>query len=452
MKITDAGFQDFRQDASCLIRPQSLLGEKYVDCKPTQPRAPGAQAPPPLAVIPDGQPGAGQHFLPLENNGKEVDLDLVNNIMREPYADRFRLILNDLGAGLAARGKTLDAIVKRADPALRADRPRAGDPRSGRTSTLAQLADDSDTDPDAARARARSTSPGSSTTPTPPARRPPSAAPTSRRGFAEVPGALRELRSTMAELQGLLRPGDPGVRRARHRRRRRSTRPTEALGPFADAADAALTSLGDAAAKSQEPLVNSDPIIRKVRKLAKKAASRRQEPRRRCSRACGRRSGYQAAHASSSSTRPAASTASTSSATSCAPLVIRHELRRLVDAPQIGCDAQLGQRRPAKAKAAAPLQQRPASATQAPAADGTAKRQPNGAGTRRRRAAGDCRSTPRAMRRGGDPDAQPPPTAARARLPRRPTASRWAPPGDLLDTVIGAARAIARRRDARGKR
>ena len=44
MKITDPGFQDFRQDASCLIRPQSLLGEKYVDCQPTQPRAPGSPA------------------------------------------------------------------------------------------------------------------------------------------------------------------------------------------------------------------------------------------------------------------------------------------------------------------------------------------------------------------------------------------------------------------------
>ena len=32
MKITDPGFQDFRQDASCLIRPQSLLGEKFIDC------------------------------------------------------------------------------------------------------------------------------------------------------------------------------------------------------------------------------------------------------------------------------------------------------------------------------------------------------------------------------------------------------------------------------------
>ena len=116
MKIDDAAFQDFRNDASCLIRPQSLLGEKYVDCQPTKPRAPGSEPPPPLDVVPDGEPGAGQHFLPLENNGKEVDIDLINNIMRKPYADRFRLILNDLGAGFAARGKDLAAIIRRADP------------------------------------------------------------------------------------------------------------------------------------------------------------------------------------------------------------------------------------------------------------------------------------------------------------------------------------------------
>jgi len=46
MNIDDAGFQDFRTDASCIIRPGSLLGEKYIDCKPTQPRAPGSPPPP----------------------------------------------------------------------------------------------------------------------------------------------------------------------------------------------------------------------------------------------------------------------------------------------------------------------------------------------------------------------------------------------------------------------
>jgi len=65
MKITDPGFQDFRRDASCLIRPQSLIGEKFVDCNPTLPRAPGSPAPPPLKQIPEGQPGAGQYLLPL---------------------------------------------------------------------------------------------------------------------------------------------------------------------------------------------------------------------------------------------------------------------------------------------------------------------------------------------------------------------------------------------------
>ena len=120
MDITDSGFQDFRQDASCIIRPASLLGEKYVDCQPTQAHAPGhARRLRRSRSFPSGQPGAGQHFLPLQNNGNEVDIDLVNNIMREPFADRFRLILNDLGASLAARGKDLEAIVKRADPALR---------------------------------------------------------------------------------------------------------------------------------------------------------------------------------------------------------------------------------------------------------------------------------------------------------------------------------------------
>ncbi len=87
--------------------------------QPTQPRAPGTEPPPELEVIPDGEPGEGQRFLPVENNGKSVDLDLINNIMREPYPDRFRLILNELGIGLATRGEDLEEIIVRGNPALR---------------------------------------------------------------------------------------------------------------------------------------------------------------------------------------------------------------------------------------------------------------------------------------------------------------------------------------------
>jgi phospholipid/cholesterol/gamma-HCH transport system substrate-binding protein len=119
MDITDPGYKDFRTDASCIIRPQSLIGERYIDCTPTQPYAAGQEPPGELSTIPDGQPGAGQHLLPLENNGKTVDLDLIQNIQRLPYRDRFRLILNDLGAGLAGRGQDLGEVIDRANPALR---------------------------------------------------------------------------------------------------------------------------------------------------------------------------------------------------------------------------------------------------------------------------------------------------------------------------------------------
>jgi phospholipid/cholesterol/gamma-HCH transport system substrate-binding protein len=119
MRINDPSFQDFRRDASCHIRPQSLIGEKFVDCRPTLPRAPGSPPPPLLREIPEGQPGEGQYLLPLENNSTSVDPDLINDINSLPYAQRFRLILNELGASLAGRGEDIREAVKRANPALR---------------------------------------------------------------------------------------------------------------------------------------------------------------------------------------------------------------------------------------------------------------------------------------------------------------------------------------------
>jgi phospholipid/cholesterol/gamma-HCH transport system substrate-binding protein len=143
MEITDPAFRDFRQDASCLIRPQSLIGEKYIDCRPTMPRSPGTEPPPPLEEVPDGDPGEGEHLLPLENNGKTVDVDLLNNIMRRPYAERLRLILTDLGAALAGRGDDVAEIVRRGEPVLR-DTNRVINSLAVQNRQLAQLAADSD--------------------------------------------------------------------------------------------------------------------------------------------------------------------------------------------------------------------------------------------------------------------------------------------------------------------
>ena len=43
LEITEPGYQDFRRDASCIVRPQNLIGERFVECKPTQPRSANAQ-------------------------------------------------------------------------------------------------------------------------------------------------------------------------------------------------------------------------------------------------------------------------------------------------------------------------------------------------------------------------------------------------------------------------
>jgi phospholipid/cholesterol/gamma-HCH transport system substrate-binding protein len=269
MKITDPGFQDFRQDASCIIRPASLLGEKYVDCQPTRPRAPGTQPPPPLDVIPDGDPGAGQHFLPLQSNGKEVDIDLVNNIMREPFADRFRLILNDLGASVAARGNDLEAIIKRADPALR-ETDRVLGQLARQNQELAKLARDSDQVlAPLARERAKvagfirnANTAGEATA---------ERSADLEAGFEKFPAALQALRRQMVQLKRFSDEAAPTFADFAEAAPN-ITRSTKALGPFAQAATPALTTLGDAAQESTEPLLKSDPTLVRIRNLTRAAA------------------------------------------------------------------------------------------------------------------------------------------------------------------------------------
>jgi phospholipid/cholesterol/gamma-HCH transport system substrate-binding protein len=143
LNITKPGFKDFRADASCDIRPQALIGEKFVDCLPTQPRVEGTPLPPPLKKIPHGQEGAGQWLLPVENNHSPVDTDLLNDINRLPERQRLTIIVNELGAGLAGRGSDLAAVIRRANPALQ-ELDQVLKILAGENRVLAKLAVDSD--------------------------------------------------------------------------------------------------------------------------------------------------------------------------------------------------------------------------------------------------------------------------------------------------------------------
>lgn len=143
LHIENPGFQDFRADASCTIEPEALIGEKFVNCLPTQPRAAGTPLPPSLHEIPSGQEGAGERLLPVQNTSSPVDIDLLGDITRLPERQRLTIIINELGAGLAGRGSDLNVVIKRADPALR-ELEKVIAIFAGENKVLAKLAVDSD--------------------------------------------------------------------------------------------------------------------------------------------------------------------------------------------------------------------------------------------------------------------------------------------------------------------
>jgi ABC-type transporter Mla subunit MlaD len=102
-EVSEPGFDDLRADARCEIRPQSLIGEYFVDCQP------GTSS----KRLRDG----GR--VPVERTSSTIAIDLVNNVLRRPYRERLRIIIAELGAGLAGRPEDLNEVLRRAHPGLR---------------------------------------------------------------------------------------------------------------------------------------------------------------------------------------------------------------------------------------------------------------------------------------------------------------------------------------------
>jgi virulence factor Mce-like protein len=107
----DPEFLPFRKDASCTILPQSLIGEKFVECDPGKPSSPALTAN-------GGEPAT----ISLEQTQSPVDLDLVVAMLGQPTNVRTQLLLNEFGAGFATRGKDLDAAIRRSNPFLASTR------------------------------------------------------------------------------------------------------------------------------------------------------------------------------------------------------------------------------------------------------------------------------------------------------------------------------------------
>ena len=96
----NAGFPEFKSDASCSSEPQSLIAEYFLDCQPGT----------------SDQPLQGP--IPAARNKTTVQPDLAQNTLREPFKVRLQLLINEFGTALDANGTNLNAAIRAGAPAL----------------------------------------------------------------------------------------------------------------------------------------------------------------------------------------------------------------------------------------------------------------------------------------------------------------------------------------------
>lgn len=251
-QIDKPDFGDFRADVFCSVEPQSLIGEYFLNCDPgTSSRR-----------LPEGA------TIPVEQTATTVPPDLVNNIMRQPFRERFRILFSEFGAAFATRGPELQATIKRAIPALREtdrvlrvlsekrrtieDLTREGD------QVMARLAANRD---DVARfvSEARDTAAVSADR---------------RVDLAEnirlLPPFLRRLRPVLRDLGTAADRQTPALRDLR-----RSAGDLELLlerlGPFSNASVPAVRSLGEASRTGRVAMRAARPTIAEARELGELA-------------------------------------------------------------------------------------------------------------------------------------------------------------------------------------
>jgi ABC-type transporter Mla subunit MlaD len=253
VELTEPGFGDFRRDASCEIKPQSLIGEYYVDCQP--------------GASPQRLPNGGT--VPVEQTESTIPADLVNDIMRRPYRERLRLIVTELGTGLAGRPADLQDVLRRAHPGLR-ETDRVLRILAGQNGVIERFLANSDrvvgelerNKRDVARWIAETGETAAISA---------SRHDDLQRTFHLLPGFLGELRPTMARLEDLadeqtplladLRAGAPDLDVLLTR-----------LGPFSQASRPALRSLGQASVAGSSAFRKGADEVRTLRRLGPKAA------------------------------------------------------------------------------------------------------------------------------------------------------------------------------------
>jgi ABC-type transporter Mla subunit MlaD len=261
LRIYDEDFIPWKSDAKCVIRPQGLIGEKFVECEP------GSTSARPLAQLEDGD-GEGERLLPLANTSSPVDIDLLNDIMRLPYRERFAILLSEFGTGLAGRGDELNEVIHRANPALR-ETDKLLAVLADQNRVLANLARDSDAAlGPLARERRHVSSwivEANATGEASAERRGDIS-----RGIHLLPEFLRKLRPLMADLDELANQGTPLLRDLGTAAPQMDDL-IKGLGTFSEAGRRSFPSLGDALERGRPALMQARPLIQDLNRLGRQA-------------------------------------------------------------------------------------------------------------------------------------------------------------------------------------
>jgi phospholipid/cholesterol/gamma-HCH transport system substrate-binding protein len=261
LTINDSRFAPFYANAHCVIRPQSLIGEEYVDCSP------GTSHAKPLQRVRDGA-GAGEYLLPVTHTSSPINTDIVQDISTQPVRESLAMIIGELGTGLATRGSDLNAVIHRANPAL-GNTDKVLKILDTQDHALAQLATSSN-QVLAPLARERRQIAGfvhnANTTAVASAQR---AADISKT-FHLFPRFLSQLRPLMADLGTLSDQGTPVMKELGTSAGSLGRQFAE-LTPFAKSARTALIKLGAAAREATPNLVAAEPLAKQLLSVGRQA-------------------------------------------------------------------------------------------------------------------------------------------------------------------------------------
>jgi virulence factor Mce-like protein len=253
----DSRFAPFHTDASCSIKPEGLIAENFVDCNP------GSAAAAPLA--PEGGQAA---TVPLAHNTEPVSLTDLFNVWDTPTTDRLTVLVNELGMGLAGRGQDLNALLRRANPALALARQAIALVNQQRGELAASIAA---TEPVTAALASRSPavqafiSRAASVTATTAAHSGPLA-----QGVARLPGLLAAAEPALRELDATAASGIPILANV-HAAAPNVNRLIAELGPFAQAGTPTVRALSTPLAQANTALREGAPVVSQLRTFGRDA-------------------------------------------------------------------------------------------------------------------------------------------------------------------------------------